>query len=260
MVKIVGIIPARLASVRFPRKVLQPILGKSLLQTTYENTLRCPSLKDLWVATEDQEIVDHVQSFGGHAFLTKEHPSGTDRLAEIAAQSLDKEDIVVNVQADEPCLDPKILDQLIENILDETQERVVTTAVAKITKKSEIFDPARVKCVFDKRQRALYFSRSPIPFPHKERSETDYYVHLGVYCYRAGFLIDYAQMEKTRLQTVEDLEQLRILEHGHPIDVVVVEDQIGGVDTPSDLPKIENYLCQNTSSSQEVLSPLLGRD
>jgi len=255
MLKIVGVIPARLASTRFPRKVLKEIGGKSLLQMTYENALESRVLERVVVAAEDAEIVDHVRSFGGEAFLTGKHPTGTDRVAEIVGDYLDDAEIVVNVQADEPCLSPKVIDTLV-GALHEDPTAVLTTPITKILDPSQIYQSSSVKCVFDENMRALYFSRAPIPFPQKKEIEADYYRHIGVYCFRTTFLLEYASMQKTRLQQIEDLEQLKILEHGYPIHVCIVEDQMCGVDTPEDLEKVQEYLCQNTSLSPEALSPL----
>ena len=255
MLKIVGVIPARLASQRFPRKVLKEIDGKSLIQMTYENTLKSGVLERVIVASEDAEVVEHVRNFGGEAFLTGTHISGTDRVAEVVGNELDDVDIVVNVQADEPCLSTHVIDLLVD-MLHRDHSAVVTTPIAKIEESSQIFNPSVVKCVFDENMRALYFSRSPIPYQQKKAAIADYYRHIGVYCFRTPFLLEYATMKKTRLQQIEDLEQLRILEHGYPLHVCVVEDQVCGVDTPEDLKKVEKYLCRNTSLSQGVLSPL----
>lgn len=248
-----GIIPARLAAKRFPRKVLADISGKSLLQRTYKNTLNCSSLDRVIIAADDVEIVEHVKSFGGEVFLTGKHDSGTDRVAELVGQKFPDAEIVVNIQADEPCLDPSVIDRLVES-LQEDNSSVVTTPIAKIIDYSHIFDPNAVKCVFDENMRALYFSRAPIPFPHVTDTVHDYYRHIGVYCFKAAFLLEYAALPKTRLQMIEGLEQLKILEHGYPVHVCVVEDQARGVDTPEDLEQVRKFLCKNTSSSQEALS------
>ncbi|MCH9610588.1 MAG: 3-deoxy-manno-octulosonate cytidylyltransferase [Chlamydiales bacterium] len=254
MLKIVGVIPARLASTRFPRKVLKEIEGKSLLQMTYENTIQSGVLQRVVIAAEDEEIVEHAQKFGAEAYLTDMHPSGTDRVAQVVQDQLDEADIVVNVQADEPCLNPAVIDTLVGSLYEDP-EAVATTAITKIRNPRDIFDPSTVKCVFDDSMRALYFSRSPIPYPQKEQDLVDHYRHIGVYCFRKQFLLQYAMMQRGRLGRAEDLEQLKILEHGHPLHVCVVEDQLCGVDTPKDLETIQEYICRNTSSSQEALSP-----
>ncbi len=253
MLKIVGVIPARLASRRFPRKVLKEIDGKSLLQITYENALESRRLQRLVVAAEDIEIVEHVRSFGGEAYLTAIHHTGTDRVAAVVKERLEEADIVINVQADEPCLSPTVIDQLVD-LLDSNPSAVVTTPIAKIVNPSQIFDPSSVKCVFDEKMRALYFSRAPIPFPQRKEQIVDYYRHIGVYCFRTAFLLTYAALPKTPLQQIEDLEQLKILERGYPVHVCIVEDQMSGVDTPEDLEKIARYLCAHTSLSQAALS------
>ena len=221
---------------------------------TYENTLRSGALHRLVVAAEDPEIVEHVQSFGGEAFLTGIHPSGTDRVADVVHKHLMEADIIVNVQADEPCLDPQIIEKLVST-LRASPSAVITTPVSPIADQSQISNPSCVKCVFDQQGRALYFSRAPIPFTQKNEIGVTYYRHIGVYCFRRSFLLQYAALPKSPLQQIEDLEQLKILEHGWPIHVCLVAEPMAGVDTPADFEKIERYLCQNTSSSQAALSP-----
>lgn len=253
MLKIVGIIPARLASKRFPKKVLADILGKSLLQRTYENALKCEVLDKVIIAADEPEVMAHVENFGGEAVMTGRHINGSDRVAEVVARDLEDAEIVVNIQADEPCLDPRVIDALVRE-LQEDSSAVMTTPITKIVNPAHIFDPSIVKCVFDENNRALYFSRAPIPFPQVTDTIHDYYRHIGVYCFRAPFLLEYASLSKTRLQQIEDLEQLRVLEHGYPVHVCEVEDQMAGVDTLEDLEKVREHLCKNTSLSQEALS------
>jgi len=256
----IGVIPARFASKRFPGKPLANILGKSLIQRTYENAKKSRSLDKLVVATDDKRIFDHVESFGGHAMMTPvDCPSGTDRTCEIIEKHFPTAAIIVNIQGDEPCLNPEIIDTLIDK-LKTTPDAVLTTPIAKILDPSGIFNPSTVKCVFDKNFKALYFSRAPIPFPQNTKKIHDYYRHLGVYCFRREFLMKYRNLDFSRLQDIEDLEQLKILECGYPIHTCLVEDNGIGVDTPEDLKKIEELLChENTSLSQEGLSPLLAK-
>lgn len=245
--QVVGVIPARWDSSRFPGKPLATILGKSLIKRTYENALKSSRLDSVVVATDDQRIYDHVQDFGGAACMTsKECPTGTDRVNEAVQTHFPKASIVVNIQGDEPCLDPHVIDTLIDR-LERTPNAVMTTPIAKITDPQHIFSPTAVKCVFDAEGRALYFSRAPIPFPQNAKKIHDYYRHLGIYCFRRPFLKQYVEMECSRLQDIEDLEQLKILEAGYPIYLSLVEDQGIGVDTPEDLKKIEELLCANIS-------------
>lgn len=244
--EVVGIIPVRYKSSRFPGKPLADLLGKSLIQRTYENARRARRLDQLIVATDDERIFSHVEGFGGTVYMTSSScQSGTDRVWEVAQKHCLEARIVVNIQGDEPCLDPEVVDQLVERMVDGVN---VATPIAKIVDAQHIFDPGAVKCVFDKTGRALYFSRAPIPFPQNKEKIHDYYRHLGVYCYRRETLEQFAQMPLSRLQEIEDLEQLKLLEAGVSIDVVVVDDQAIGVDTPEDLKKVEQILCANTSS------------
>ncbi|MCH9609922.1 MAG: 3-deoxy-manno-octulosonate cytidylyltransferase [Chlamydiales bacterium] len=246
MPNVIGIIPARLKSSRFPGKVLVDIGGKSLIQRTYEQSIQSSFLDEVVIATEDKAVAEHAKSFGAKAFITKSsHMSGTDRIAEVVEAHYPDVDVVVNIQADEPMLDPKTLNQLVKKLL-ETPVAVCTTAVVEITEAAEIFDPSAVKCVFDRNGRALYFSRSPIPFAQKMLENHSYHRHLGIYCFRRDFLLTYASIDATPLQLVEDLEQLRILEHGYPLYVTVVEDKGIGVDTPEDLKRVEDRCLENT--------------
>ncbi len=246
--QVVGVIPVRWNSTRFPGKPLADLLGKSLIRRTYENARASKRLDRLIIATDDQRIYDHVEAFGGEVFMTSEKASsGTDRVWEVVQQQAPEASYVVNIQGDEPCLDPDVVDTLVE-ALQNTPEGVVTTPIAKITDPNHIFDPSKVKCVFDRAGRALYFSRAPVPFPQNTKKIHDYYRHLGIYCFRRDFLETYASFAPTRLQDIEDLEQLKILEMGYPIYVSIVHDESVGVDTPEDLKKVEELLCANTSS------------
>lgn len=244
----IGVIPVRWKSARFPGKPLADLLGKSLIRRTYENSCKSARLDRVVIATDDPRILEHVQEFGAEAYMTSEEcPTGTDRVYEVVKNNFADASFIVNIQGDEPCLDPVVIDKLIDR-LEEIPEAVVSTPITKITHSSDIFNPSVVKCVFDTFGRALYFSRAPIPFSQNSDKNHDYYRHLGIYCFRRTFLQQYAKMSKTRLQQIEDLEQLKILEMGYPIHITCVEDQGIGVDTPEDLKKIEGILCENTSS------------
>ena len=242
--EIVGIIPARYNSSRLPGKMLRNILGKSLIRRSYENACRAELFDEVIVATDDDRIYDHVVEFGGRAIMTStECRSGTDRVAEVVRDHGIEADIVVNIQGDEPCLQPEVIRELVKT-LRANEDAVMTTPVARINESRDIYDPSVVKCVFDSRGRALYFSRSPIPFPGKNGETTDYFRHLGVYCFRREFLLTYAELTPTPLQKSEDLEQLKVLERGHPIHICVVEDEALGIDTVEDLKRVEERLCQ----------------
>jgi len=241
--KIVGVIPARFASGRFPGKMLADLLGKSLIQRTYENTCRSKHLQKIVVATDDERIAEHVRSFGGYAIMTSPScPSGTDRVAEVIRHHLPDAEVVVNIQGDEPCLNPEVIDILVDDLLAQ-KDAVMTTPVVPLYLPEDISNPSIVKCVFTPAKKALYFSRSPIPFPQKDHSAS-YFRHLGVYCFRKDFLLEYATLGKTPLQQTEDLEQLKILEYGFPIYVSMVQDDGVGVDTKEDLKRVELLLCK----------------
>lgn len=231
MHKVIGIIPARYESTRFPGKPLVDISGKTLIQRTYENAKRCETLDLVVVATDDERIAAEIRSFGGEVVITsKECPTGTERIAEALMQIGDAE-IVVNVQGDEPTLEPDVIAKVVQ-VLQEDPESVMSTAVVKL-KDEEKNDPHVVKCVMDKEGHALYFSRSPIPF-----SKSTYYKHLGIYGFRKDFLLHYSELEPTPLQQAEDLEQLKVLEHGYKIHVAIVESNAIGIDTPEDIEKL----------------------
>lgn len=256
MPKIIGVIPARYESTRFPGKPLVKIMGKTLIQRTYENALQCTTLEKIIVATDDKRIFDHVKEFGGLVVMTSiDCLTGTDRLAEVLRNtpSLADVEIVINIQGDEPCLDPKIITKVTE-ALQGSNDAAVSTAITRIHTETEAMNPSVVKCVIDQNAYALYFSRTLIPAGKslKFRSDVSYYKHLGIYGYRRDFLLRYAELTPTPLQLVEDLEQLKVLEHGYRIITAIVDGgECMDVNTPEDIQKVEQILCkQNTSSSQ----------
>lgn len=243
----IGIIPARLASSRFPRKILANIAGKSLLQRTYEKASQSSSLDKVVIATDDQSVIDHANSFGAQAFMTStNHKSGTDRIAEVVENHFQDAKIIVNIQGDEPLLNPNVIDTLVE-LLNSKPETVCTTAAVQFADNQDINDPSAVKCVFDNSGKALYFSRTPIPSAQHSTNDHPYYLHMGIYCFRKPFLLTYANLKRTPLQQIEDLEQLKIIEHGYPIHVAIVKEMSIGVDTPEDLKKVEEICLENTS-------------
>ncbi len=259
--KVLGIIPARFESSRFPGKPLALILGKTLIQRTYENALLCKLLDAVVVATDDERILNHVLSFNGQAVMTSKNClTGTDRIAEaVQSNELFKEfDLVINIQGDEPCIEPLVIEQVIK-ALDEADLPLMSSVVMKLVCEEEAFNPSIVKCVFDSKRNALYFSRALIPSSKIPEFKKDiaYYRHLGIYGYRRDFLINYAKLNETPLQMAEDLEQLKVLEHGVPIRLAIVTSKALGVDTPEDIKKVEDLLCkQNSYSSQAEFVPL----
>jgi len=238
------IIPARYDSTRFPGKPLYPLKGMPVIQHVYENSKHARLANDVIVATDNETIFERVFTFGGKAIMTdKKHPSGTDRIAEVAA-SMDY-DIIVNVQADEPLIRPEMIDDVI-TVLDDKRASI-GTLTKKIEDPNEIADPNIVKVVFDKEGFALYFSRSPIPFQasHSELQTFHSYKHVGIYSYRREVLVALAKMNPTRLEQIEKLEQLRALENGIKIKIKETFFETYGVDTPEDLERIGK--CLSTS-------------
>lgn len=250
--KVVGLIPARYGSSRFPGKPLADILGKSLIQRTYENTKKCPILDDVFVATDDDRIFDHVISFGGKAIMTSSYcPTGSDRLIEAVekAPSLKEASIIVNIQGDEPCLESIVIEKVVHLLLEDPSA-VMSTAVMRIHSELEALNPSVVKCSMDCHGNALYFSRALIPGGPKVKfnPELSYFKHIGIYGYRKSFLLKYGTLTQTPLQKAEDLEQLKVLEHGYKIKTAIVESASVSVDHPEDIKKVESLLCkQNTS-------------
>jgi 3-deoxy-manno-octulosonate cytidylyltransferase (CMP-KDO synthetase) len=245
--KVLGIIPARYGSTRFPGKPLALIAGKTLLQRTYENALQACKLDSLYVATDDQRIFDHVHSFNGKAVMTSSAClTGTDRLAEVLIQypEWQQASVLVNIQGDEPCIDPRAID-LVADLLLQDQAVEMATLVTKLDIE-EFFNPSIVKCVLDQQGYALYFSRSLIPFNRKIPFDPlyPYLRHIGVYAYRPSFLLTYHSLPATPLQLMEDLEQLKALEHGYKIKTVIVDHVNIDVNHPEDLKKVEQWICK----------------
>ncbi|HFA48446.1 MAG TPA: 3-deoxy-manno-octulosonate cytidylyltransferase [Bacteroidetes bacterium] len=238
--KSIGIIPARYASTRFPGKPLVDIRGKSMVQRVYEQASK--SLLDrVVVATDDERIFRHVKSFGGRAAMTSPfHKSGTDRCAEIAAlEEFKNVELVVNIQGDEPFIQPGQVDLLVKFLM-ENKHFPIATLAKLIEKEKELFDPNTVKTVFDKNGKALYFSRSPMPFLKKEKKEnwlakSQFYKHIGIYGFYKNTLLEVAKLPQGRLEKAESLEQLRWLENGFPIGVQTTDYETVGIDVPADI-------------------------
>lgn len=245
---VIGIIPARYGSTRFPGKPLAMIGTKTMIHRTYEQVLKS-SLDAAVVATDDQRIYDEVMGFGGKAVMTRsDHRSGTDRCREALDLVGGNYDAVVNIQGDEPFIDPRQIDQVAELI--RRDDTCLATLAKRITDPGRIHNPNAVKVVFDQEGNALYFSRYPLPFvrgaePEQWFEKTAYYQHIGIYAYKAVTLRAIAAMPPGRLEQAESLEQLRWLENGLRIRVAVTEahDTIA-IDTSEDLLNIPKELCQ----------------
>ncbi|MDN4501220.1 3-deoxy-manno-octulosonate cytidylyltransferase [Alteromonadaceae bacterium BrNp21-10] len=241
------IIPARFASSRFPGKPLADIHGKPMVQHVYERAVESGA-QQVVVATDDERIAEVVKNFGGQVCMTDEgHESGTERLAEVVdILKLSANDIVVNVQGDEPFIPVSNILQVAQNLSQYTQAKMATLAV-NITDVEEVFNPNAVKVVTDSQGYALYFSRASVPYDRARFMNNEhvkdignwYMRHIGIYAYRAGFIKEYIQMQPSALEQIESLEQLRVLWHGEKIHVALAaENPPAGVDTPEDLQRL----------------------
>ncbi|MGB0523287.1 MAG: 3-deoxy-manno-octulosonate cytidylyltransferase [Flammeovirgaceae bacterium] len=247
MTKIVGIIPSRYASTRFPAKPLAKIGGKSMIQRVYEQCKKANSLTQVVVATDHEAIANEVKSFGGAVVMTAEsHPSGTDRCHE-AYQALGEAfDYIINIQGDEPFIQPEQIDLLADLLQDKQVE--IGTLVNPVESWEDFHNPNVVTVTKNVRDEAMYFSRSPIPFYRNSDDlavwlkQHDYFRHVGIYAYRADILAELTQLEQSSLEKAESLEQLRWLENGYKIKVGVSPYKSMGVDTPEDLEKAEELL------------------
>ncbi|MEJ7644096.1 MAG: 3-deoxy-manno-octulosonate cytidylyltransferase [Chryseolinea sp.] len=243
--KILGIIPSRYASTRFHAKPLIMIKGKSMIQRVYEQVRKSARLSHAVVATDNQDIFDHVKSFGGAVCMTSDkHVSGTDRCYEALSMQQDAYDYVINIQGDEPFIQPDQID-LLASRLD--NERQIATLVKSIGSQAELFNPNLVKAVVGKNMDALYFSRSPIP--HIRNSDESlwadkhkFYKHIGMYAYRVDILAELTKLPVSSLEKAESLEQLRWLENGYKISIAETLTETFGIDTPEDLERALVYL------------------
>ncbi|MFA6074653.1 MAG: 3-deoxy-manno-octulosonate cytidylyltransferase [Negativicutes bacterium] len=239
--KVLCVIPARYASTRLPGKPLLQLAGKPMVWRVYERASSAVLPQKTVVATDSQEIFDVMINLGGQAVMTRaDHPTGTDRLAEVA-QLFPEYDLIVNVQGDEPLIEPCVIDQLAQALIDDDTAQMATCM--NEMDEEEYNNPAAVKVVTDVNGNALYFSRSILPYP---RNKTGYpvYKHIGIYAYRRDFLIKYAQMAPTPLEQTESLEQLRALENSYKIKVIKVPYKFYGVDTLEDFLRVEKILCE----------------
>ena len=234
----IAIIPARFQSTRLPGKPVLKIQGKTLIEHVYWRVQSAESVERILVATDDDRIAAAVREFGGEVAMThNRHQSGTDRLAEAAAH-LPPDALVVNVQGDEPLIEPDIIDRAVAAARH--RDASIVTLMTKLPDPSAVADPNRVKVVVDRNGFALYFSRSPIP--HGGPASGTTFLHVGLYVYRVGFLKEFSRLDRTPLETAERLEQLRALEHGFRIRVVEVESESWGIDTPADLERFKAVL------------------
>ncbi len=227
------IIPARYGATRFPGKPLVELWGKPLVQHVYERACQAQTAQRVLIATDDDRIAAAARAFGAEVAMTRaDHPSGTDRVAEAASGLVT--DLVVNVQGDEPLIDPSHIDAAVAPLLADTSIPMGTLC-SPLETVTEIANPNVVKVVFDQAGNALYFSRFPIPFARDQAADAARFRHLGLYVYRKEFLLQLGQLSPTPLEQAEKLEQLRVLEHGYKIHVTVVSHTSPGVDTPEDL-------------------------
>jgi 3-deoxy-manno-octulosonate cytidylyltransferase (CMP-KDO synthetase) len=241
----IAVIPSRFGSSRLKGKPIVPIAGRPMIQRVYEQAQKSPVVTGVWVATDDNRIVTAVTAFGGNAVMTSDTcRSGTDRVAETAnILKLAPDDIVINIQGDQPVFDPRSLEDLIAPF-EQNPAVEMTTLAFKIQNPREITDPKDVKVVFDSRGRALYFSRAQIPFPRDGETQTDYYKHLGFYAYKKSFLDRFVTLPTGRCEAVEKLEQLRALEHGFSIHVALTPFDSPEIDLPEDVQRVEKALGQ----------------
>lgn len=243
--KTVALIPARFGATRFPAKLLADLRGKPLIARTYLSTLNTGVFDEVMVVTDHDDIAAAIRQEGGKVFISKkEHESGSDRIAEAAA-SLDAE-IIVNVQGDEPFQDEKSLADLVAVFADEQVQ--VASLMTPITGDELIQNPNIVKVVTDVRNFSLYFSRSPIPFQRNEDSRPDYFRHIGIYAYKKSLLMKFTSWEKSALEKVEMLEQLRLLEHGYRVKMVETSHQAVAIDVPEDLERALRYYDANNKA------------
>jgi 3-deoxy-manno-octulosonate cytidylyltransferase (CMP-KDO synthetase) len=240
--KIIGLIPARYASTRLPAKALKDLAGKTMIQRVYEQAAKATCLSKLVVATDDARIYDHVKSFGGEVCMTHiDHPSGTDRCAEALTHQAEKFDYVINIQGDEPFIQPEQIDLMGSKLNGQTE---IATLGKVITKLEELESESEVKIALNIRQEALYFSRSIIPYivnggadKATWLSQYNFFKHVGMYAYRADILAQLTRLPISPLEKVERLEQLRWLENGFRISIVETTEETICIDTPSDLEK-----------------------
>lgn len=242
--KVVVVIPARYASTRLPGKPLVNLAGKPMIQRVYERAKQAQTVHRVLVATDDQRIYEAVQGFGGEARMTRaDHRTGTERIAEVAVQEAG--DVFVNVQGDEPLIEPATIDTAVGALLEEPAAQIATVATP-IRHAADIMDPNIVKTVLDFDGNALYFSRAPIPWIRdtQQKLHVKYWKHLGLYVFQRDALLEYPTLPNGELEKIEQLEQLRWLENGWRIRVAEVAHDAVSVDVPEDVARVERLLNQ----------------
>ncbi len=242
-IQVVCIIPARYESTRFPGKPLADLCGKPMIQHVYERVLRVNTVSFAAVATDDERIFNAVQTFGGRAVMTSpRHRSGTDRIAEaVETLHLQDDDIVVNIQGDQPLFEPVQVDEVVGPLL-KVASLPMSTLIYRIVRDEEITHPNAVKVVFDRNHVALYFSRATVPFVRDRGQRANYYKHHGIYAYRRGFLRTFTSLPEGVLERLEALEPLRALEYGYRIKVVETRYDSVEVDTPQELERVRRLI------------------
>jgi len=235
--KIIAMIPARYAASRFPGKLMKDLAGEPVILRTYKATVGTGLFDEVYVVTDSPVIYDTIKNQGGKALMSKmEHQTGSDRIAE-AVEDMEV-DIIVNVQGDEPFTDKKSLESVLEVFRDDPEKEIdLASLMTRITDVSEVNNPNTVKVVVDQRNFALYFSRSPIPYPRDESSEIPYFKHKGVYAFRKSALLDFRRLPMLALEAAEKIEAIRYLEYGKKIKMVETEVTGIEIDTPEDLEK-----------------------
>ena len=240
--KVIVVIPSRYASTRLPGKALVQLAGKPMVQHVYERAKRAQTVHRVMVATDDQRIIDAVTAFGGEARMTRaDHRTGTERIAEVAVH--EDGDVFVNVQGDEPLIDPVAIDTAVGALLEEPQAQISTVATA-IRHAGDIMDPNVVKTVLDFDGNALYFSRAPIPWIRdtQQKLHVKYWKHLGLYVFQREALLEFPTLPQGELEKIEQLEQLRWLENGWKIRVAEVAHDAVSVDVPEDVARVEKLM------------------
>jgi 3-deoxy-manno-octulosonate cytidylyltransferase (CMP-KDO synthetase) len=241
----IALIPARYAATRFHAKLMQPLGSKTVIRHTHDNTVRTGLFDEVIVVTDSQVIFQEIDGHGGHAKMSSsEHDSGSDRIAE-AVTDMDVE-IVVNIQGDEPFVQKEPLEQLLDVFGGDREQEIQVASLMQVLKEPAfISDPNYVKVVVDKNMRALFFSRSVIPYPRNHQLAAAYYEHIGVYAYRKKALLDFTRWPATPLESVEKIECLRYLEHGVPVRMVLTSYMGIEIDTPEDLARAEKIIQDN---------------
>ena len=243
--RVLGIIPARWASTRFPGKPLHPIAGKPLIQHVWDQCNKTHSLDEILIATDDARIAENAESFGAKIVMTSnDHVSGTDRIAEVAQTDQDCTHII-NIQGDEPLIDPGLIDQLAEKISNDPTICMITAATLGINN-LDLANSNVVKTVINKENNAIYFSRSVIPHQNSESPAAPCYRHKGIYGYTKDFILKFVRWKPSPLELAERLEQLRAIENGASIHVIITDDNSIGVDTPEQAIMVEQQILANT--------------